>query len=78
MTTETGRSISLNHFVFVINCFFFFLQVNENVLLRNIVESDAGVYTCIASDIRGNQVASISARVTILQHGLNGEGKYVK
>lgn len=49
------------------------LKVNKHVLLRKIVESDAGVYTCLASDIRGHHVASIMAQVTILQHGLNGK-----
>lgn len=47
-------------------------RLRGRVLLRNVIESDTGVYSCIASDIRGNQVASISAQVTVLLHGLNG------
>lgn len=49
------------------------LKLTDKIIVHSVVDSDAGVYTCIASDIRGNQVASISAQVTVLQHGLNGE-----
>ncbi|KAJ8048158.1 Coagulation factor IX [Holothuria leucospilota] len=44
----------------------------DKVLLHNVNGSDAGLYTCIATDIELNQVASTSAQVTVMIHGLNG------